>query len=294
MVTLAVFTKNNINPAYTAARLAADLVAKENGARTVHYVPEKPDDVALQKALVEQALKDRPDAVVFVPVDDVKMIEDARKFAAAGIPVVICINNMPGDFVTYVGSDDVAVGYIAAKALFEGLGSKGKVVAIDGNPSAPTMRDRTTGFQQPLGEFSGIELLGSAVGMNLQPEGKVAMAGLLAKHPRIDGVWTGNDVMAYGVLDALGETGRTAKLVGVNGLREAIDCIEKGTMLATVDFSAFNICHVGAQAAVRHLKGERVPSTITLPAVLIDKSNCTAWKLPFEQRPRPVWEEVVR
>ena len=100
--------------------------------------------------------------------------------------------------------------------------------------------------------------------------------------------------MAYGVLDALDEAGRTARLVGTNGLAEAIDHIETGRMVATVDFSAFKICHLGAQAALRHLGGERLPVTITLPTVLIDRSNCAAWKVPFEQRPRPVWEEVVR
>ena len=38
-LTLAVFTKNRVNPAYAAARLAADRVAAEAGARTMHYVP---------------------------------------------------------------------------------------------------------------------------------------------------------------------------------------------------------------------------------------------------------------
>ena len=44
-VTIAVFTKNHTNPGYAAARLAADRVELEAGARTIHYVPEIPDDV---------------------------------------------------------------------------------------------------------------------------------------------------------------------------------------------------------------------------------------------------------
>ena len=83
--TLAVFTKNRVNPAYAAARLAADRVAAEAGGRTVHYVPETPDDVGQQKALVGEALAHRPDAVVFVPTDDSAMVEDVRRFETAGI-----------------------------------------------------------------------------------------------------------------------------------------------------------------------------------------------------------------
>ena len=99
---IAVFTKNFTNPAYEAARIAADRVAHEFGAKTVHYVPEKPDNVGEQKALVEKALKDRPDVVLFVPVDDVAMKDDLQKFADAKIPVVLFINPMQGQFVTFV------------------------------------------------------------------------------------------------------------------------------------------------------------------------------------------------
>src|SRR5215831_10937807 len=135
---LAVFTKNRVNPAYTAARLAVDRVAAEAGGRAIHYVPETPDDVGQQKALAREALAARPDAVVFNPADDVQMQEDLARFAAAGIPVALFINRMTGPALTFVGSDDVAVGRRVARALFEGLGGKGKVVGLEGPPSAPT------------------------------------------------------------------------------------------------------------------------------------------------------------
>jgi ribose transport system substrate-binding protein len=293
-LTLAVFTKNRLNPAYSAARTAADRVAASAGGTARHYVPEKPDNIEQQKVLVEQAIRDRPDAVVFVPVHDTEMVPDAAKFASAGIPVITAINRMPGDFVAHVGSDDVNVGYISARKLFESLGGKGKVIAIDGPLAAPTCRDRAQGVRKALAEFPGIELLGAADGANLRNEGRQAAANLLALHSRVDGVWAANDVMAYGVLEALDAAKRSAKVTGVNGLDEAIDNVGRGRMLATVDFSAFKIAHFAAEAAVRHLRGERVPREIDVPTVLIDSRNVTAWKLPVEQRPVPAWNEIVR
>jgi ribose transport system substrate-binding protein len=79
----------------------------------------------------------------------------------------------------------------------------------------------------------------------------------------------------------------------VNGLPEAIDNIERGTMQASVDFSAFNIAGIAAQAALRHLHGEAVPAAIMVPAALIDRTNFQRWKVPFALRPTPVWEEIV-
>ena len=99
--------------------------------------------------------------------------------------------------------------------------------------------------------------------------------------------------MAFGVLEALAAAGRSAKVVGVNGLPEAIEQIERGTLHASVDFSAFNIAGIAAHAALRHLRGERVPPSITVPAALIDATNFQRWKVPFALRPTPAWEELV-
>jgi ribose transport system substrate-binding protein len=293
-LTLAVFTKNRVNPAYDAARMAADRVAAEAGARTVHYVPETPDHVGQQKALARAALAARPDAVLLNPTDDVAMQEELALFAAAGIPVVLYINRMVGNALSFVGSDDVAVGHTAATALIRGLGGAGRIVAIDGTPGAPTARARTEGLRRALAENTNVELLGSRVGYLQTPPARAAMAELLAAHKHIDGVWTANDLMAFGALEALHDAGRTAKVVGVNGLPAAIDHIQHGRMLASVDFSAFNIAAIATRAALRHLAGKSVPPEIMVPAELIDRSNYHRWKVPFAQRPCAAWDEVVR
>ncbi len=291
---IAVFTKNWVNPAYAAARLAVDRVAAEAGARTIHYAPTTPDDVVEQKALVGEALAVRPDAVVLNPADDVKMQDDLLRLEAAKIPVALFINRMVGPALTFVGSDDEAIGRRTATALFEALGGIGRVVGLEGPQASPTSRARVRGLRETFGRFPGIELLDMAVGHLQQPPAKTAMAALLARHPRIDGVWTANDLMAFGALEALADAGREAQVVGINGLPGAIEHIERGTMLASADFSAFNIAAIAARAVLRHLRGESVPREIMVPAELIDRANCVRWKVPFAMRPCPVWEEIVR
>jgi len=291
--TLAVFTKNNVNPAYTAARLATDRVAAEAGARTVHYVPQTPDDVDEQKALAAQALAARPAAVLLNPADDVKLAEDVERFTAVGIPTVIFINRLPGQGIAFVGSDDKAIGASTANALCQGLGGKGRIVGLEGLAAVPTSRARVQGLRETVARFPDIELLDMAVGEMMQAPAKRAIGPLLARHEQIDGVWAANDLMAIGALEALAEAGRAAKVVGINGLPVAIEQIEKGTMLASADFSAFNIAAIAARAALRRLGGQPVPKEIMVPAELIDRTNCARWKVPFEQRPCPEWHEIV-
>src|SRR5262249_1816309 len=141
-ITIAVFTKNTTNPAYSAFRLAADQIGQLTGVQIRHLVPKQPDNVDEQKAMVEQVLKDRPDAVVFIPVADVAMVDSVNKLNDADIPVVLAANPLPGRFVTYVGADDYDIGYREARYLFDKLGGKGKIVILEGTAGAPTNRER--------------------------------------------------------------------------------------------------------------------------------------------------------
>jgi ribose transport system substrate-binding protein len=292
-LTIAVFTKNTTNPAYEAFRIGADQVGRALGARIVHYVPKKPDDVEEQKAFVEQALSEKPDAVVFIPVDDVAMIDSVRKLNDAKIPVVLASNPLPGRFVTYVGADDVEIGYRQARYLFEHLGAKGQIVVIEGTAAAPTNRDRLRGYQRAFSEFPDIRLLGTGAGNYQQPDAKRVMAKFLQDHPQIDAVLSANDGMALGALEALKEAGRTSTVIGINGILPAVRLIETGALLASVDFNMFKIGCTATRAAMRHLKNEPLPEKVMLPAVIIDKTNYKAWLTPVDQRVCPNWADVA-
>src|SRR3984957_5695721 len=293
-ITIAVFTKNTPNPAYQAFRTAADQIGRSAGAKILHYVPKQPDNVDEQKAMVEQVLKDRPDAVVFIPVDDVAMIDSVKKLNQAKIPVVLASNPLPGQFVTFVGADDFDIGYKQARYLFDKLGGKAKIVVIEGTPAAPTNRERVRGYKRAFAEYPGIEVLGSGVGNYQQPDAKRVMAKFLADYPQIDAVLSANDGMALGALDALKAVNRTAIVIGINGILPAVRLIETGALLASVDFNMFKIGCTAIRGVLRHLRGERLPEKIMLPAEIIDKSNYRAWLVPVEQRSCPEWDDVVR
>jgi ribose transport system substrate-binding protein len=292
--TIAVFTKNTTNPAYEAFRIGADQVGRALGARIVHYVPKKPDDVDEQKAFVAQVLSAKPDVVVFIPVDDVAMADSVRMLNDAKIPVVLASNPLPGRFVTYVGADDVEIGYRQARYLFEHLGAKGRIVVIEGTAAAPTNRDRLRGYQRAFSEFPGIRVLGSGAGNYQQPDAKRVMAKFLQDHAQIDAVLSANDGMALGALEALKEAGRTSTVIGINGILPAVRLIETGALLASVDFNMFMIGCIATRAAIRHLKNQPLPEKVILPAEIIDKANYKAWLTPVDQRTCPEWADVER
>ncbi len=292
--TLAVFTKNRTNPAYDAARLGAERTAARLGARVVHYVPDIPDDVAQQIALVDRAIADRPDAFLFVPVHATAMDDSVRKLNATGVPVINYLNRLAaGEFVAFIGSDDYRLGYDIADYLFRHLGGHGEIVIIEGAAAAVTNRERMRGFHDALRAYPGIRLAASRAGDYQREPAMKQMREIVAAVPRFDGVIAAADVMALGVIEVLAAAGRRVPVVSVNAIPEAIAALKAGTLLATADFNPMNIACVATEAAVRHLRGEPVPREILLPVEIVDASNFSAWDKPISKRADPRWADVV-
>jgi ribose transport system substrate-binding protein len=293
--TLAVFTKNRMNPAYHGARIAASRVAERFGARAVHYVPERPDDIAQQIALIDAAIEARPSAIVLVPVHLTAVDDAVSRIRDAGIPVFNCINRLgrPHDYLTFVGADDAAMTARVADRLFTELGGAGKVVIIEGAVGTITARERMRGFLKAADRHPGIQILGCVSGRFLHEGGEAAMRELLAEHPAIDGVLAANDAMALGAIQALRRSGRRSLVVGVNAVPEAVQALKAGDLLATADFDAFKIAALTAEAALRHLRGEAVPKEILTPVEIVERRNCARWDRPMEARELPDWERTL-
>jgi ribose transport system substrate-binding protein len=292
---IAVFTKNRTNPAYTAARLGAERTAARHGARVVHYVPQRPDNVEEQTALVEQAIAERPDAAVFVPVHVTAMDASVRKLNDARIPAVNILNRMDrGEFVSFVGSDDYRLAREIAAHLFRHIGGKGDVVIIEGIDAAITATERLRGFRDVAREWPGIRIVASRSGEFQREPARRAMADLLTEFPRLDGILSANDLMSLGAIEALEAASRRIPIIGVNAVPDAIAAIKSGKLLATVDFDAMKIACIATEAAVRHLRGEKVPRHIELPVQVVHGANYQPWDRPFEERECPRWEDVVK
>src|SRR5262245_4077569 len=215
--TIAIFTKNYTNPAYAAARLGAERTARRLGARVSHYVPERPDSLEEQIALVDQAIAARPDAIVFAPVHATAMDDSVRRINAAGIPLVNFINRLAaGKVVTYVGSDDVRLARAIAQRLLDHLGGAGDLVVLEGVPGAVSSQDRMRGFRQAVSESRGARIVATRSADYQRETARKVMAELLDSVSRIDGILSANDVMSLGAIEALAAAGRTIPLIGVN------------------------------------------------------------------------------
>lgn len=292
---LAVFTKNYSNPAYGAARLGAERAAALFGDEVLHFVPKKGDDPVEQSALIAEALalQPRPDAFVFSPVHATQVDPAIRQVVAAGVPMIGFVNPIDAaPMVSYVSSDDHLLAIAIARYLFKHLRGQGRVLVVTGPEESYTSLERLRGFHDAAREVPGIALAGQVAGDYVREVARDRTASWLKENAAPDAVLVANDIMAIGVLDALDAAGKTAAVVGVNAIPQAIAAIAAGRMLATADFNAMQMAYLAAECAARHLRGEVVPRTIELPVQIVDGSNHAQWNLPYEQRPVITLEQL--
>src|SRR5580700_2703857 len=104
--TIAVFTKSQGSPIFAALRAGAGVAAKTLGVEVIHYVPSTANSVVEQNKLVDDAIKDKPAAIVFGPADFTKAQGAIDKINAAHIPLVNVNERLSGGAVAgYVGTD---------------------------------------------------------------------------------------------------------------------------------------------------------------------------------------------
>lgn len=293
MTHLRIITKNHTNPAYGGALAGARAVAFRMCAKLDHCAPEIPDDVAQQNALIDQAIADRPDAIILLPTHATGVNDAIARVNRASIPLVLIVSEpTAGEWVGYVSSDSEQMAFDLGHAVLRDLPADAQVVIIDGHPGSITTPERRRGFEAAIARH-GMRLVGALSGDYQQEPGRQAAMRMLERHPRIDAFLVANDLMAMGVLEALDATGRRAAVGSINGTPDAVAQVVAGRLSATASFNTHSFGCLATEMALRHVRGEAVPRRIVLAADIIDRHNACAWSLPYEDRVCPAWEKAT-
>ncbi|QCW49619.1 sugar ABC transporter substrate-binding protein [Nocardioides dongxiaopingii] len=136
--------------------------------------------------------------------------------------------------ITYNGVDS---GKQIGDALAEAIGGSGGIIALQGILDTGAAKDRYAGLEESLAENPDVELLDQQTANFSRAEALEVTKTLLAKHgDDIKGIWTANDDMALGALEALKAAGKEGEVavVGIDAVPDALTAIESGAMTATV------------------------------------------------------------
>jgi ribose transport system substrate-binding protein len=291
--TIAVFTKNN-TPIFAALRGGANVAGRSLGVQVVNYVPSTPDSVPDQIKMVDDAIKDKPDAIVLVPINFTALAGAVDKINAAQIPLLNVNERLAnGKVVAYVGMDDVALARETGRYLLNAIGGKGNVAILDGPPDNLTAQGRAKGFRDVVKEFPDVKLVGAKAANYTRPLGKQVVTEFLRANPQLDGIMAANDPMAIGAVDALKSYSRKAAVVGINASREVMDLIRSGDVIGSGNYDTFAQGCLGVELAVRYLRKEATPAEVMIKPMIVDKTNNAPFDQPYDKRECPTLSGVA-
>jgi ribose transport system substrate-binding protein len=290
--TIATFTRNPANPILRGVRTGSEIAAKSLGAQTIHFIP-RAESPAEQLGLIDEVVRNKPDAIVLAPFDPKAMVPAVDKLNAAGIPVTNVNERLAGgDVVAYVGTDDYRLALATARYLLDAMRGKGNVVILEGPDNLPTSVARVKAYNDALKQYPDVKLLASKSANYARTPALDAMRSFLRLHPQIDGVLAANDPMAIGAIEALKAANRKALVVGINASREVIELVKSGDLLGSGDYNGFNQGCLATEIAISNLRKQPTPKEISLKAIVMDKSNYHDYEAPMEKRACPTLESV--
>lgn len=182
--------------------------------------------------------------------------------------------------VTY---DDQTNGYLIAKALFDSMGGKGNIVALQGILDTTSAKARYIGLQKALAENPNVKLLDQqTAGFDRTQALPIVNTWLTKYGDQINGIWAANDDMGLGALQALKAAGKNGKvgIVAIDGVPDGIQAVKDGNWVATVLSNGIYQGGIGLAmgycAAIGKLDVSSLPHidrAFYAKSPLIDKSN---------------------
>jgi ribose transport system substrate-binding protein len=245
-------------------------------------------DADSQAQQIEQVISEKPDVLVVLPQDGEALTPVAQKAEAAGIPVVNIdrLFTQPDAATATILGDNRQIGVLAAEYIGNELNCKGKVVEIQGLPGISVTQERTEGFEEQMKKVcpdGGIEVVAQQPADFNPDKGLTVMENILQSENQIDAVYTHDDDMAQGIVQAIRNSGRDDEmfLTGVGGSQAAMEQIEEGglyraTFLYNPNMaaSAINMARlIGLGEGFPELVPPEVPRQIIVPAAVVTKEN---------------------
>ncbi|GIG92645.1 substrate-binding domain-containing protein [Plantactinospora endophytica] len=236
-------------------------------------------DAAKLAANVEDLLSKNVDAIIISggPLESAPAVLNSIK--AAGKPVVLVDRKFAtGEYTSWIGPDNEAIGRQNGEFLAQRLASGGKVGIIKGGPADNSIGlARTNGVKAALQGKPGIVLVEAPdFGGWSSDGGLTVMESLLATNADLKAVFCENDAMCLGAQRAVADAGKAQQIViaGVDGQAEALKAILDGTnYLVTGLNDADIIGSMGLDRAVEILGGASVDKDTVVDSPRVTKDN---------------------
>ena len=260
---------------WQAVKSGAEQAAKDYKVRVTFEGPETEAMVDKQIDMLSAALAKNPKAIGFAALDSKAAIPLLKKAQAAKIPVVAFDSGVDSDIpVTTATTDNKAAAALAADKMAELIGKAGDVAVVAHDQTSRTGVDRRDGFVDRIkAAYPKIKIVSIQYGGGDHLKSTEITKSILQANPNLKGIFGANEGSAIGVLNGAKEMKRKVVIVGYDSGKQQKDAIRDGSMAGAITQNPVGIGYKTVEAAVKALKGEKLPKVIDTGFFWYDKSN---------------------
>lgn len=270
---------------YITMRKGAEAAAKAVGADLVFQGAPEFNPVQ-QAPVLDAVIARKPDAILIAPTDKTQLIQPLKKAADAGIPV-ITVDTFIGtgayrtgagdaDFpLSYIASDNVLGGRMAAQALAKAIGGKGKVYVSNVKPGISTTDQREEGFKEEMKSHPGVQVLQTQFNDNDANKAASQLQSVYTRNSDLAGVFGANLFSAIGAANGVQQAGQSGKVkvIAFDAPATVVGNIKSGLIDGAIAQHPAEIGYYGVVSAYAHLTGQSIPTKIGTGFTEMDKSN---------------------
>ncbi|MFP3125721.1 sugar ABC transporter substrate-binding protein [Ectobacillus funiculus] len=235
--------------------------------------PDSQDSASNQIVLLKDVLKQKPDALIIIPIQSPASIPVFKEYQKRNIPVLMLYQDACWkDQTTFIGTDHLRLGKIAGELLSSFLQPGDQVVIIHDTKTNPAVNDRVMGAKETLGD-GGIEIVAEQRGDDESRNVKLVISNILQTYPNIKGVFATNDNIALDALKAIEEKDLKIPVVGTDGTRGMLKAVEEEKLNVALAQNPYDMGYVSVEQALRAIKGEHVDKRIDSGVDIVTKDN---------------------
>ena len=281
-------TQNNVGvDSYQTTYEQAFIAAADANPDVEAIVLDAGGDVARQIAQIQDLIQQRVDVIIIWPTNGKAVVPAVRQAHQEGIPVVITNSNIAEEgqqfIASFSGPDNIKQGAYAAEIMCDKLGGEGQIVQISGQPGYTTAIERQKGFEDRLTEVCpDVKILETQPGDWNREKAQRVMENFLTKYgDQIDGVYSGDDNMGVGALNAAKAAGRSdIVFVGATNFSVGYEAMERGEYWGSIYQSPVDDAKNALATAIAVAKGEEVPHLNYFDTPKITQDNMAEFSKP--------------
>ncbi|NGN96646.1 substrate-binding domain-containing protein [Grimontia sp. S25] len=280
-------TQNNVGvDSYqtTYEKAFKEAAANTDGVDTV--VLDAGGDVARQIAQMQDLIQQKVDVIIIWPTNGKAVVPVIRKAQQAGIPVVVTNSNVADEgqqfIASFSGPNNIKQGAYSAEMMCDALDNKGQIVQISGQPGYTTAIERQQGFEVRLAEVCpDVKIMETQPGDWNREKSQRVMENFLTKYDNIDGVYSGDDNMGVGALNAAKAAGREGiAFIGATNFAVGYEAMGRGEYWGSVYQSPVDDAKNALATAIAVVNGEDVPKLNYFDTPKITQDNMSQFTKP--------------